>query len=865
MSPGRDPLYADDSVISLQALSIAREGRRPLVGTVMSVGLWHSPLSLYLYAVPYSLSPDPRIARLWTGAVNVIAVALVYAIGARFFSRPAGWMAALVYSVHAEGVAISRGIWNPNLGAPFVMLYIATGLMGYYQDRSWARVAHLPALSLGLQCHPAAVLLSPITVLLGLHALRHRARSWKRIVGQTMLSGALAALSLLPWAIGLYLAWQRGGAQAEIDSLPNRGLEYLVLTLYQGLGYWQANYSQVILPALVLLGSLVLVLRALKRPEGMPGLVAVLGFFLIPVVALVLNAKYRGFYLNSAFANAFLIAGASIGGLAGPKPGMKPWEWQGLIHLPGARWWLPAVVSLIAGLNLIHDFTPPEMIFGPIHSLDAHIAAIDLTRRLAADTGREALLLAARASAEPPYAWELLNYGQSSRVIWQGQSLPVPQNGALMVGFAADDSWPAVFAGGQRFDDYFRIVEVPPAASFVPDLSPPEPIRLANGIRLLGVLTAPAAAMPRAGQPWTAYLLWRVDEPAGQEFTLFAHLIDANGDKYAQVDVPGLPVGNQRQDEFALSRLDFQLGPGLPSDGPLYLRLGSYGGGEQFHVLDEAGNPLGDYGLIQFRGQAEALMTWDGLELNDLIVGNSLPQGPPLEVKATWQLIPGARPAPQIRWRLVAASGQPAFEQTTALRSAPPAATSAVFLTQQTLFRIPPDIPPGDYRLEITPVDDRGAAIVESWSAPVSISARDRRFDPPSMAHQVEATFADQLKLLGYDVRQEGKSMQLVLTWQALGQIARDYKYFVHVWHEGQVVAQADSMPGGYGYLTSWWAPHEVVSQTIPLDLGALAPGQYLLTSGIYDPATGERLPVILNDGTQSPDAWVTLQTITLH
>src|SRR5574341_2224328 len=99
---GGDPLAMDDSVISLKAIGLARHGQWTLLGTVMSVGFWHSPLSVYLYAIPYSLSPDPRIARLFTGAWNTVAVALVYFIGARFFSRPAGIVAALLYAVHPE-------------------------------------------------------------------------------------------------------------------------------------------------------------------------------------------------------------------------------------------------------------------------------------------------------------------------------------------------------------------------------------------------------------------------------------------------------------------------------------------------------------------------------------------------------------------------------------------------------------------------------------------------------------------------------------------------------------------------------------------------------------------------------------------
>lgn len=871
---GAVPLAVDDSVISLKAIDLARHGQWTLLGSVMSVGFWHSPLSVYLYAIPYSLSPDPRIASLFTGALNTAAVALVYFIGARFFSRPAGLIAALFYAVHPEAVGTGRGIWNPNLGAPFIMFYVATGLMGYCRDRRWARILHIPSLSLGVQCHPGAALLAPITAVLIFHAIRSHPTKWRSIMWHTALSGALATLTILPWGVGLYTAAQAGGVQAEIDTLPNRGLIYTVTTTYEGLGYWRKHFSQIIVPSLVAVGSLWLAARSLRRHNGIPGLVAVLGFFLVPTLALALNAKYRGFYLTSSFPNAFLIQGALIGGVAiGARSsgrGSKFWNWRGLLRTPFVRWIAPPLVSFIVGLHLIYVFTPPERIFGPSHSLDDQIAAINLAQRLAADTGRDLFLIAHDTGAEPPYQWELLNEGRHGRVIWHGRPLPLPANGAVMVGFASYDSRAFVFAGGQVYGEYFRIAKLPPAGQFKPNLPLLRPIRLSSGFTLLGLLTQPPDNLPVAGQTWTVYLISRVDTPGAEEFTLFAHLIDANGDKYAQLDAPALTPSHQRAGEHVLTQLDFQLGEGLPATGPLYLRLGMYNSAGQVQVLDDAGNGIGDYALIQIRGEAEPLATWeDGFALDQLTTDSPLLQGPPLNLTATWRFTQTPTRDLRLRWRLLTSGGITAFDQTTDLIAGVPASTvpAGTFASQHYSLRIPADLQPGAYTLELMPVDLQGQSMWKFqfvYPAPIDVVARARRFEAPPMGHAAGLTFGETLRLIGYDLIQDGSAVQLVLHWQAIGQIAQDYKYFVHVWRGGEVVAQVDSMPGAYQYLTSWWAPNEVFSETVMLDLGALEGGTYTLTTGFYDPTTGERLPVTLADGSQPADSWATLEEISL-
>jgi hypothetical protein len=133
------------------------------------------------------------------------------------------------------------------------------------------------------------------------------------------------------------------------------------------------------------------------------------------------------------------------------------------------------------------------------------------------------------------------------------------------------------------------------------------------------------------------------------------------------------------------------------------------------------------------------------------------------------------------------------------------------------------------------------------------------------MQNTLGATFADQIRLAGYDVEQGDRALTLTLHWQALGQIPVDYKYFVHLWSKGEVVAQADAMPDLYRYPTSWWAPDEIFSDSVVVKLGDLGPGEILITVGLYEATTGVRLPVVTTGVPASPNDWATLRQLTLE
>ena len=222
-----------------------------------------------------------------------------------------------------------------------------------------------------------------------------------------------------------------------------------------------------------------------------------------------------------------------------------------------------------------------------------------------------------------------------------------------------------------------------------------------------------------------------------------------------------------------------------------------------------------------------------------------------------------------VRWQLQTAVGQPVFAADTQLVPGYPANEwpAGAFMPGSQSLRIPTDIQPGSYTLSLQLLDARAQPLAAEYRhpQPVVITARPRSFALPAMQAALRATFGSALQLLGSDVLLDGRQLQLRLHWQAQLAMLQDYKFFVHVRRDAQVVAQIDSMPANYAYPTSWWALGEVVSEDVRLDLGALPAGAYTIATGFYDPASGERLAVTLADGQPAADGWVELGSITLQ
>lgn len=121
----------------------------------------------------------------------------------------------------------------------------------------------------------------------------------------------------------------------------------------------------------------------------------------------------------------------------------------------------------------------------------------------------------------------------------------------------------------------------------------------------------------------------------------------------------------------------------------------------------------------------------------------------------------------------------------------------------------------------------------------------------PSSALALDASFGDQIGLIGYEFGAVDADNRTTLTlyWQARAPIQRNYAVFVHLLDSaGQLLTQADGQPQQGRYPTHWWDVDEIVVDQHSLELpGDLAAGSYSVLVGLYAPETGERL--LLNQG----------------
>jgi len=122
-------------------------------------------------------------------------------------------------------------------------------------------------------------------------------------------------------------------------------------------------------------------------------------------------------------------------------------------------------------------------------------------------------------------------------------------------------------------------------------------------------------------------------------------------------------------------------------------------------------------------------------------------------------------------------------------------------------------------------------------------------FTPPPLQTAFVSRFGEHLDLLGYDVVQDRSALNLRLVWRrAAGKIDKDYRCCVAVSaaHDpAQVLVRLDRLPLGGKYPTSKWLHQEVVSDWLNLDCAGLAPGEYRIAVGWYDP-NGPETPALV-------------------
>lgn len=195
---------------------------------------------------------------------------------------------------------------------------------------------------------------------------------------------------------------------------------------------------------------------------------------------------------------------------------------------------------------------------------------------------------------------------------------------------------------------------------------------------------------------------------------------------------------------------------------------------------------------------------------------------------------------------------------------------------------LPAYVPAGQYRLKLSVYDYQAGGFNPLWATvpigdePVKdlILGQIRLTDPAGdepPPHAMRVTLAGQIQLLGYDVSARrlpvGQPLLVTLHWQAVAQPTQDYTVFSQLLGpDGQVWGQQDNQPQGGSYPTTAWPIEERVVDRYELRLQEGAPaGNYQLLIGMYDLATGNRLPAMRENGEPWPNAAIMLIDITFE
>ncbi|GAB4543537.1 MAG: hypothetical protein Kow0063_36800 [Anaerolineae bacterium] len=175
-------------------------------------------------------------------------------------------------------------------------------------------------------------------------------------------------------------------------------------------------------------------------------------------------------------------------------------------------------------------------------------------------------------------------------------------------------------------------------------------------------------------------------------------------------------------------------------------------------------------------------------------------------------------------------------------------------------LKLPASLPTGSYELDLALIGQDGRESASLVLGELFVEGREHAFtlaQPPATAQR--ARLGEAIYLLGFDLEGgisgeelvPGQPLLVTLSWQAEATPDRNYTVFVQLLDQSnRLYAQHDGQPGDGVLITTTWAPGEYVRDqhrlALPPDLPA---GEYRLIAGMYLPDSGERLPLLDQDG----------------
>jgi 4-amino-4-deoxy-L-arabinose transferase-like glycosyltransferase len=594
--PGLYQLEWDELHLLYESQALARDGKWLWLSNITS---WsaipgHSPFNNYVAAIPYLFTLDPRAHRVVVGLLCIVAVGISYWTMKRYFGRWAAIMAGITLATAPLAVAWSRAMFHPDIAQPLLALWILTGLMGYYEGRRGAQIAHWGVLSLTVQTDaayvPSMIPLSGALLIIGWFNPQTDRRA---LVRATAWGWGLFGLTMLPWIIGLLDAGLFEHLSDPRPPQPHYGLRYvqeLASLLISSTKFWEHQRSlapdgwwpperlEWVLWAKTWLtfGSVFWLAIEIRRRrwDAVPAVVLVMLTFW-PLVLFPISPVF----LVEWHLMPMLFGAIGIQGVVLARMGtFRSWtRWPVAIFVCATlvvHGWL-----LAGAYRWLHDEGTEHTFFAPMYVHQ------DLLREWDEDGDA---IIALLEVYEGKYTWTLQNQwwrvlGRQFgvRQITMPQGIPVDPGGTVVVGAYDGATIPSLFGEGEIAGELsngapmFRKVVIPPG--YQPDLAyvPQDISRFASGARILGLS---ADSEPQPGQPWPVILAWTPErDSVGQQYQFSVRLVDADGaTTYAQMDGPSLAGSLWRTGDIVLNRLELPVSETLPADVDLRVQLVMY-------------------------------------------------------------------------------------------------------------------------------------------------------------------------------------------------------------------------------------------------------------------------------------------------
>ncbi len=153
---------ADQALIFQMARDAINHGLIPATGIIASIRIANPPAVVYLFMIPAAISSNPLWGAIFVGLLNILGVLLTYIFVRRYYGRIASIIASLLYATAAEPLHFNRFIWQLNIIAPFVVLFIFALFWGVVDRRKGWLFPALVLLGILIQLHITIVILSSL-------------------------------------------------------------------------------------------------------------------------------------------------------------------------------------------------------------------------------------------------------------------------------------------------------------------------------------------------------------------------------------------------------------------------------------------------------------------------------------------------------------------------------------------------------------------------------------------------------------------------------------------------------------------------------------------------------------------------------